>query len=214
MCVGGGGGGVGRTRLTEHICVEICLQVDSCFLTENCEDIRLSNPGAASGTYTIYLYGGEVELDVYCDFCDERSYIYLSRSAIESIDTAELSQLYTRADHALIRILFNAGDQQSMEVSQLSSFQNQYTLSFQISEFEDHSVPLNYFIKPFLYVGFQPTAAAPFTETSKIVMNPFFGYRANGADVLFTNVDQRPNSFVAFFTDNSAFTASPYYSDW
>ena len=185
---------------------------------ENCEDVRvnllMNGQPASSDTYNITTPLGET-ISVFCEFYDNRavSYTYLSPAAINVIDTSTLKTLHNRKlDYVNVRLLYSDGVQKDYEVQTLSYFQNKYSLDAQISESVGYWQPVNYGTSSFLYLGLQPSVAAPSTTADKST-NPMFGFRADGNDQRFWNCNQLAKSYFALFTNATAFEASGNY-EW
>ena len=150
---------------------------------------------------------------MFCEFYDSRAvtYTYLSPADIDAIDTSTLNTLHNkRLDYVNVRLLQLDGIQADYEVETLSAFQNKYPLEIQISDFNGYWEPLSYGTSSFLYLGLQPTVAAPPT-TADLSTNPMFGFRANGKDQRSINCYELAKSYFALFTDAAAFQQSECY---
>lgn len=176
-------------------------------LTGNCNDIRIQNPNAQSGEYKIFL-PSNVEVTVYCDFLANHGYMFLSDNAISSITSLE--GLYDITDHAVIRILYDNSEQHDVEIAQLMMNKYRFPLSFQLNSYMGYKRPVNWQMTPYVYVGFLPANRASL-KSSMSDTKPVQGYMAGGKDITFINVDQNPNSYIAFFGNDGSVAESSYY---
>ena len=131
--------------------------------------------------------------------------MFLSRGALSKLNSLE--GLYTISDHAAIRVLYNDDRQHQVRVMQISKYQFQYALSFQISKADGYKLPMNDALRPYLYVGFLPRDLV--LLKTKTGGNPQVGYRAGTEDVLYNQCDTNPNSYIAFFGNDGNVTEHP-----
>ena len=175
-------------------------------LVENCIDVALQTETRTPGYYAIYPNEGD-GIEVYCDFYGTRGYMFLSKTALSTLNTTD--GLYTLHDHAIIRVLYANGEQHDVTVSQIPLYHQRFALSFQINKADGYPLPFNNAMKPYLYLGFIPKDIGKLkTKEDK---NAIQGYRAGVHDVEFKNCDQNPNSYIAFFGNDESVEEHPYW---
>ena len=177
------------------------------FISANCNEARLKNPGDPSGEFLIEPTPG-VTVTVYCDFLQDRGYMYLSPDALSTL--SNLEGLYDITDHAVIRILYTNGEQHDVEVAQMSMYSGRYPLSFQLNASLGYTRPLNYAMAPYVYLGFLPSYRARI-KSNMTTTPPLQGYRAGGEDLIFTNCDRNPNSYIAFLINDGQVDEHPHH---
>ena len=100
--------------------------------------------------------------------------------------------------------LRTSGRQYSTILEELSRYKRRHSLSLQINENRGFKTPLNApFLGKYIYVGFLPRSVASRRNVQ--------GYRAGSKDWEFNNCDANPNSYIAFFYNNSPLQTHSYH---
>ncbi|XP_048743671.2 uncharacterized protein LOC125657080 isoform X2 [Ostrea edulis] len=167
----------------------------------SCKDILLRNTGSNSGQYKIYTDDGKT-VDVFCEFTSvSHGYTYLKDFPGNSF---VLSNILSTTNHVKVIHLRTSGKRYSTRMEELDRYQKNYSLSLQLNKNEGFNSPLNApFLGKFIYVGFLPRSIAANRNTQ--------GYRAGSRNWEFRNCDANPNSYIAFFYNNSPLTTHSYH---
>ena len=163
------------------------------FFLESCRDVIVKDRQSLSGVYNISNQHNET-FEVYCFFNGSKGYTFVSMETTVDID---IDKLFTKRTFAIIRHLTPDAIQKEVKVGQLVAFKDSVNLSFFYNEhtgynpprFSDQTIYNN--VLHYIYLGFLPTSIAASKTTQ--------GYRAGGKDFTFTNCDENPNSYIAFY---------------
>ena len=143
---------------------------------------------------------------MFCDFYGGQGYTFILKHDLGRLK--DLSILHTENDHAIVRILYQNGEQHAVSIEQLSDYKYRYPLNFQLSDANGYKRPLNHRIQPYIYVGFLPRDFASLKSKTKPAVQ---GYRTAGNDFRFHNSDRNPNSYLAFFANPKNLPDNAYY---
>ena len=141
-------------------------------------------------------------MDVFCEFSSPyHGYTYLK-------DISEnpfiLRSISATTEEIKVVHLRTSGRQYSTILEELARYKRRHSLSLQINENRGFKTPLNApFLGKYIYVGFLPRSVA----SSRSVQ----GYRAGSKDWEFHNCDANPNSYIAFFYNNSPLRTHSYH---
>ncbi|XP_062578907.1 uncharacterized protein LOC134240851 [Saccostrea cucullata] len=167
----------------------------------SCKDIILSKPNVKSGEYRIYTDDG-ISFPVFCEFTsDSHGYTYVKDFSGNSF---HLNNILSNTNEMKVVHLRTSGKRYSTIMEELSRYKSRYSLSFQVNKNTGFSTPLNApFLGKYIYVGFLPVA---FASNRNIQ-----GYRAGSKDWEFKNCDANPNSYIAFFYNNTKLQTHSYH---
>ncbi|XP_060598227.1 laminin subunit alpha-1-like [Ruditapes philippinarum] len=154
-----------------------------------CDDLQPED--RVNGEYVIYNSQDE-PYKVYCEFHASYGYTFILK---ENAGKADLNRLWSYYTEVLVRHLRSNGHQYDTTMEQAGSYSALVpNLSIQYNTNVAYETPVNSAtMGPYLYLGFLPTAFA----SSPTIQ----GYRANGTDYTFSNCDDTPNSYLAFFVN-------------
>ena len=164
----------------------------------------ISEDNPQSGNFTTGTLGGS-SVRVFCDFYEDRGYTYIHKDDLDLLTEADLTALYTEHDHMIARLLYKDNSQRDVRLEQLSEFKYRYPLGFRLSNAVDYIPPINYALKPYLYVGFLPRDVASIKQSRQ-------GYRAGGQDATFTNCDGQACSYLAIFQNPRHLEEDSYWT--
>lgn len=161
----------------------------------------MNNPESKSGEYTIFQ-DTKQPISVFCEFLSKSHlYTYLkdyseSQFILRSIcsTTDEVNVVHLRA----------SGQRYGTILEELKRYQCNYSMSLQFNENKEFNTPLNTpSLGKYIYVGFLPRLIAARRSVQ--------GYCAGSKDLEFNNCDANPNSYIAFFYNNSPLQTNSYH---
>lgn len=167
----------------------------------SCKDIILNNPESKSGEYTI-TQDTKTSISVFCEFSSKsHGYTYLKDYSESQFNVRSIC---STTDEVKVVHLRTSGKRYGTVLEELKRYQSNYSLSLQINENKGFNAPLNApFLGKYIYVGFLPRSIA--------ARRSIQGYRAGSKDWEFNNCDANPNSYIAFFYNNSPLQTHSYH---
>jgi hypothetical protein len=119
-------------------------------------------------------------------------------------NSLDLSNILSTTSEVKVIHLRTSGRKYNTTLEQLDRYKNKYSLSIQINENKGFNPPINApFLGKYIYVGFLPKSIAANRNIQ--------GYKAGRRNWEFKNCDANPNSYIAFFYNNSPLQTHSYH---